>query len=282
MKSLYTLIFFLLLTFSFCTITFDLTSGQSKEAGSNVAISLTATNDDTQNSVTFTAVSGLNLTDGTNQVEIDCSGISSTIVAESSSSTISCTLASISAGSYTLNSALTPKITVDNQETDAAASNTNSLTVTSTQQQQQEQQTGITIDVKSSQSVNTGSNIGVKLTLSSTAAATVKTLTGLSLVKTDNSSVTVALTCSATTAVEIEASGSSDFSCTAATLSTAGTYKLTGTDLAGTDSSNAALSVSLSVTGTNTITVTTPSSSDDEESSKFLTLSSLFILFLFF
>ena len=123
----------------------------------------------------------------------------------------------------------------------------------------------------------------MKLTLSSTAAATVKTLTGLSLVKSDNSSLTVALTCSATTAVAIEAAGNSDFSCTAVSLSTAGTYKLTGSNVAGTDTSNGALTVPLNVKGTNTITVTTPNTNpNDEGSSKFLKLSSLFILFLFF
>jgi len=69
--------------------------------------------------------------------------------------------------------------------------------------------------------------------------------------------VTTTLTCSATTAVSITASGSAEFSCTAATLSTAGTYKLIGNSVAGTDTSNGALSVTLTVSSTNTITVTT-------------------------
>ena len=81
----------------------------------------------------------------------------------------------------------------------------------------------------------------------------------------------------------LEAAGNSDFSCTAATLSTAGTYKLTGSNVAGTDTSNGALTVPLNVKGTNTLTVTTPNTNpNDEGSSKFLKLSSLFILFLFF
>ena len=116
----------------------------------------------------------------------------------------------------------------------------------------------------------------MKLTLSSTVEATVKTLTGLSLVKSDDSTLKVALTCSATTAVEIEEAGSSEFSCTAATLSTAGTYKLTGSNVAGTDTSNGALTIPLNVKGTPN---TNP---NDEGSSKFLSyLHYLFYSYFF-
>ena len=99
--------------------------------------------------------------------------------------------------------------------------------------------------------------------------------------------MTTTLTCSATTAVSITASGSADFSCTAATLSTAGTYKLTGNNVAGTDTSNGALSVTLTVSSTNTITVNTASenpgnNNDGDNSSKYLNIYSLFILLLFF
>ena len=73
----------------------------------------------------------------------------------------------------------------------------------------------------------------------------------------------------------LEAAGNSDFSCTAVTHSTAGTYKLTGSNVAGTDTSNGALTVPLNVKGTNTLTVTTPNTNpNDEGSSKFLKLSS--------
>ena len=139
MKSLYILISLSLITFSFGTITFGLGSGQSVQSGSNVEITLTATNDDST-AVTFTAVTGLILSDGSNQVTIDCSRISSTEVGASGSATITCSLASISAGTYTLAGQTPPQITVGGTSTDAATSNTNSLTVTAAQQQEQQQE----------------------------------------------------------------------------------------------------------------------------------------------
>ena len=282
MKSLNILITLSLITFSFCDLTFNLATGQTKTTSASLAISILVTNDDANNAVTLTAVSGLKIIkSGSAAIALDCSGVTSTTIAQSESETISCTAASPPAGTYTLDGTATPSTTPSLTVT---CLTTNSMIINDAQQQQQ---SGITISLKTGQSVNTGSNVEVKLTLTSTAVATVKTLTGLSLVKSDSDSVTSALTCSTTTAVSITASGSADFSCTAATLSTAGTYKLTGNNVAGTDTSDGALSVTLTVSSTNTITVTTASenpgnNNGGDNSSKYLNIYSLFILLLFF
>lgn len=282
-KLLYSLISLSLLTFSFSTVTFDLTENQSYQAAATITITLTASNS-VDTAITATGFTGLKIVEdgGSGEFALTCTG--TTIPATGTPGTVSCTVSGATAGTYKLDASATVSVTTEAGTVGGEASDTNTMTITpASQNQDPPAQSGITISLKTGQSVNIGSNVAVKLTLTSTSAATVKTLTGLSLVKNDDNSVTTTLTCSATTAVSITASGSADFSCTAATLSTAGTYKLIGNSVAGTDTSNGALTVPLNVKGTNTITVTTPNTNpNDEGSSKFLKLSSLFILFLFF
>ena len=286
-KLLYSLISLSLLTFSFSTVTFDLSADQSYTAAATITITLTASNS-ADTVITATGFTGLKIVEdgGSGEFALTCTG--TTIPATGTPGTVSCTVSGATAGTYKLDRTSTVSVTTDGSPVEGAAIDTTTMTITAASQNQDPPaQSGITISLKTGQSVNIGSNVAVKLTLTSTSAATVKTLTGLSLVKNDDNSVTTTLTCSATTAVSITASGSAEFSCTAATLSTAGTYKLIGNSVAGTDDSNGALSVTLTVSSANTIAVTTANennnnNNNNENSSKYLNISALFVLLFFF
>ena len=164
--------------------------------------------------------------------------------------------------------------------------------------------TGVAVDLKASQSVNTGSNVAFKITVtvSGNAAAgsegndkvKIKAIEGLLLVKSDDSNTNSTVTCTVSTDTEVVRGTPKDFDCTAQSLTTAATYKLAGdkTDFKLTDDQNAKIDTA-AVTGTATMEVkaatggTTPTTGGDTttpttESGKFLAVSSLFTLLLFF
>ena len=166
--------------------------------------------------------------------------------------------------------------------------------------------TGVAVDLKASQSVNTGSNVAFKITVtvSGNAAAgsegndkvKIKAIAGLLLVKSDDSNTNSTVTCTVSTDTEVVRGTPKDFDCTAQSLTTAATYKLAGdkTDFQLTDDKNAKIATA-AVTGTATMEVkaaaggdaTTPTTGGDTTttttgSGKFLAVSSLFTLLLFF
>ena len=150
--------------------------------------------------------------------------------------------------------------------------------------------TGVAVDLKASQSVNTGSNVAFKITVTvdgndGTAAndlVTIKAIAGLLLVKSDDSNTNSTVTCTVSADTEVAKGTPKDFDCTAKSLTTAGTYKLAkdGTDFKLADASNAAID-DTSVTGTATMEVKA-AATPTTESGKFLAVSSLFTLLLFF
>ena len=151
--------------------------------------------------------------------------------------------------------------------------------------------TGVAVDLKASQSVNTGSNVAFKITVTvsgtdtstpTTDKVTIKAIAGLLLVKSDDSNTNSTVTCTVSADTEVAKGTPKDFDCTAKSLTTAGTYKLAGdkTDFKLTDASNQAIA-STSVTGTATMEVKA-AADPTTGSSKFLAVSSLFTLLLFF
>ena len=149
---------------------------------------------------------------------------------------------------------------------------------------------GVAVDLKAIQSVNTGSNVAFKITVTvdgddTTAAndlVTIKAIAGLLLVKSDDSNTNSTVTCTVSADTEVAKGTPKDFDCTAKSLTTAGTYKLAkdGTDFKLADASNAAIG-DTSVTGTATMEVKA-AATPTTESGKFLAVSSLFTLLLFF
>ena len=154
---------------------------------------------------------------------------------------------------------------------------------------------GVEFDLKSGQSVATGSNVAVSITITVSGATgdseAFKTGT-FTLVKSDDTSTTATLTCNLATAVTVNYGTPGEASCTIATLSTAGTYKLSAVTAATTDGSTSNTNPSVKSNGS-TLSVTTKtttadssssnSSDDDDDSSKFLnSFSSFLFLILFF
>ena len=169
--------------------------------------------------------------------------------------------------------------------------------------------TGVAVELKASQSVNTGSDVTFKITVTvagdaasgaeSSDKVTIKTIEGLLLVKSDDANTNSKVTCTLSAATEVVRTTPKDFECTAKSLTTAGTYKLAkdGTDFKLTGTDNNAID-GTSVTGTVTMEVkaaaggdtTTPTTNTNTTtntttttgSGKFLAVSSLFTLLLFF
>ena len=161
--------------------------------------------------------------------------------------------------------------------------------------------TEVAVDLKASQSVNTGSNVKFKITVTvsgteSADSVTIKAIEGLLLVKSDDSNTNSTVTCTVSTDTEVVRGTPKDFDCTAQSLTTAATYKLAGdkTDFKLTDNTDTKIATA-AVTGTATMEVkaaaggdaATPTTGGDTTttttgSGKFLAVSSLFTLLLFF
>lgn len=154
--------------------------------------------------------------------------------------------------------------------------------------------TGVALDLKASQSVNTGSNVAFKITVTVSGDAgtatddsvTIKTIAGLELVEKDNADTKSTVTCTLSQETEVVRNTPKDFECTAKSLTTAGTYKLAeGDDFGLTDDDDAPIAKT-AVTGSATMEVKTATGGDAATpttgSGKFLAVSSLFTLLLFF
>ena len=88
----------------------------------------------------------------------------------------------------------------------------------------------IEVDLAASQTLAPGASVSVKVTVTATGADTSNTMTvssiALSLVKTDDNTKTSAVTCTPNPKVTINSATPVEFTCTAASLTTEGTYKL--------------------------------------------------------
>ena len=154
--------------------------------------------------------------------------------------------------------------------------------------------TGVAVDLKASQSVNTGSNVKFKITVTVSGDAgtatddkvTIKTIAGLLLVKSDDDDTNSKVTCTLADETEVVRNSPKDFDCTAKSLTTAGTYKLADDDdFELTDDQDAPIAKT-AVTGSATMEVKAATGGDAATpttgSGKFLAVSSLFTLLLFF
>ena len=90
--------------------------------------------------------------------------------------------------------------------------------------------TAIEVDLAASQTLAPGASVSVKVTVTATGGASDATMTvssiALSLVKTDDATKTSAVTCTPNPKVTINSATPVEFTCTAASLTTEGTYKL--------------------------------------------------------
>ena len=90
--------------------------------------------------------------------------------------------------------------------------------------------TAIEVDLAASQTLAPGESVSVKVTVTATGADASNTMTvssiALSLVKTDDNTKTSAVTCTPNPAVTINSATPVEFTCTAASLTTEGKYKL--------------------------------------------------------
>ena len=148
----------------------------------------------------------------------------------------------------------------------------------------------MTFDLKSGQSVQTGSNVNVKITaqISGSASDSEAFKSGtFTLQKTDEPAVTATLTCNLTNAVTSTVASNGEAStveaeCTVASLTTAGTYKLSAVTAAKQDASNDCTAPEVKTTDGNTLTVTAPAPGGSDSNAKFLTaFYSLIALILF-
>ena len=173
--------------------------------------------------------------------------------------------------------------------------------------------TEVALDLKASQSVNTGSNVAFKITVTvsggdATATndlVTIKAIAGLELVKSDAADTKSTVTCTLSEDTEVVRGTPQDFDCTAQSLTTAGTYKLAEGDAFKLTDDQSTEITTAAVTGTATMEVkaatggdtTTPTTGGNTTnttttggdttttttgSGKFLAVSSLFTLLLFF
>ncbi len=93
--------------------------------------------------------------------------------------------------------------------------------------------TAIEVDLAASQTLAPGESVSVKVTVTATGADASNTMTvssiALTLEKTDDNTKTSAVTCTPNPAVTINSATPVEFTCTAASLTTEGTYKLKDT-----------------------------------------------------
>ena len=273
------------------SITIDLKSGQSLSTGTSVGVTITVTA--AGNGMVLKTLTGLKFKlNDTVSVDLTCSiGASGETCTADTAKEITCTVASLTeAGTYTLDGTVTMTATdSSDQSLTLPTATLESTTATVTSAVAGADPTGITIDLKSSQKLSTGTNIGVKITVTPAGYGMVlKTLTGLKFKL--NDTVSVDLTCSIGASGETCTAGTAkEITCTVASLTEVGTYKLDGTaSITGTQSDGSTALTSPSATlGSTTATVTEAEdddddSNDDDNSSKFLGIQSTLLLLISF
>ena len=85
----------------------------------------------------------------------------------------------------------------------------------------------LVVDLKANQTIKTGSNVELKLTVTSYGLAIkVTKIEGLELVLSTSASTKTTITCIIASAITVSKATATDFTCTAESISTEGTYKL--------------------------------------------------------
>ena len=147
----------------------------------------------------------------------------------------------------------------------------------------------IAIDAKVSE-VTAGSNVACTIIFSFTSDTAeskkeIGKIVGLVLAKSSDATSTTPLTCALNAAKEITAGTPAEFACTAGTL-VEGKYKLAkdavSFKITSDTGGNTDVSPEPTVTGTNEITVKAASGGNGDNGSKFLSVSGLLALILFF
>ena len=261
------------------TVTLDLKEEQTLTT-TDTQVKLTVTPD---NAMTLSALTDLVLKSGSKTIELSCSFNPAVSCAADAATEVTCTVDSLTAGTYELAGADGKTITMTAKAgeeditgvTPQIAGTPKTITV-SEPAPSNDPPTSVTLDL-ATQSLTTA-NTEVKLKVTADKTMTLSALTNLVLQSTETASTTIALTCSFSPAVACAGGNAKEVTCTA-TL-TAGTYKLAGADgktitmTATYGSNNAAVSgVTPVVAGTpTTITVSEPAPSNDPPTSVTLDL----------
>ena len=115
----------------------------------------------------------------------------------------------------------------------------------------------IVVDLKASQTIKTGTSVELKLAVKPYGLdIKVTKIEGLELVLSTSASTKTTITCTITSATTVSKAAATDFTCTAASISTEGTYKLGDTlALTATKSDDSALSDITPSVGETSLTV---------------------------
>ena len=276
MKKFTFFIYFTLISYIFSD-TADLKASQSLNAGESVSFKITVTPDA---STSVTVISGKleDDSDSNKKVAFTCTA-PGTITAATD---VVCTAPLTDASTYKLSTdgwTFTATATADNSPVTISSPGAGTMVVIGS----------IVVDLKTSQTIKTGSNVELKLTVTPYGLAIkVTKIEGLELVLSTSASTKTTITCTIASATTVSKATATDFTCTAESISTEGTYKLGGTlALTATDSDNNALSGITPSVGETTLTVSdkTVSNTDDGDSksdSKYLNVSLCLFLILFF
>ena len=247
--------------------------------------------------------------DPSSTISLTCENLAASCAADTATE-VTCTVASLTAGSYKLASSGAISMTATGANEQATTGPTplvveTPTTITVSAPASNNPPTGVTLDLKGSQSLTT-TNTQVKLTVTAVGnPMTLSGLTNLVLQSTETAATTIALTCTFTTPVSCTANTAKEVTCKVAAPANAGTYKLAAASdksisMSATYGSNsaavsgvtpavAATPTTLTVNtasnndNTNTNTNTNANSESDDDNSSFLKFSYImfFIAFLF-
>lgn len=282
MKKLSIFLIFTLISYIFSTsANIDLKSGQVIVSGSNVAFVIILT---PSGSTTTSALSGnlVSTSDPTKTLAFTCTAPSG---AKTEATEVNCETSPNEAGTYKISSSgLT--FTATDSETNAVTSELGTTTIDIFLASDIGVPTGITLDLKGSQTIKTGTNVELVLTVKPAGKPIlVSAISGLELVLSTSDSTKTSLTCTISSAKTCAKDTDTEFKCTAASITTEGTYKLGGTlTFTSTQLDGTAISSVNPTIGTTTLTVSNSSGEDPKpNTSKYLNISfSLFLMLLFF
>ena len=282
MKKLSIFLIFTLISYIFSTsANINLKSGQVIVSGNDKPFVIVVT---PSASTTVTALSGnlVSTSDSTKTLAFTCTAPGSAITAATD---VNCETSPTEAGTYKISSSgLT--FTAKDGENAAVTSQLGETTMNIFLASDIGVPTGITLDLKGSQTIKTGTNVELVLTVKPAGKPIlVSAISGLELVLSTSDSTKTSLTCTISSATVCAKDTDTEFKCTAASITTEGTYKLGGTlTFTSTQLDGTAISGVNPTIGTTTLTVSNSSGEDPKpNTSKYLNISfSLFLMLLFF
>ena len=280
MKKLSIFLIFTLISYIFSiSANIDLKSGQVILSGNDKPFVIVVT---PSASTTVTALSGnlVSTSDSTKTLAFTCTAPGSAITAATD---VNCVTSPTEAGTYKISSGIT---FTASDGTNSVTSELGETTMNIFLASDIGVPTGITLDLKGSQTIKTGTNVELVLTVKPAGKPIlVSAISGLELVLSTSDSTKTSLTCTISSATACAKDTDTEFKCTAASITTEGTYKLGGTlTLTSKQLDGTAISGVTPSIGTTTLTVSNSSGDDSKpNTSKYLNISfCLFLMLLFF